>query len=179
MNPLIIGKNLSGLLIAAAAAAKTSVTAGGAGNNIAVVGLTIDRETLQPYGAAAPIDNATPIGAVFLVNYEAALTATDTLSLNGVKVEHSADGATWETYSQQATADTNNIAWPAAGVVDTGGAGGTTQRGCVAYGTNLQGAMRYVRFDFTPVLSAAVTDTATIMVSAVLSGYGEVPASAV
>lgn len=180
MNPLVMAKDLANMIIPVAATGHVSATAGGTGNNTAVTGLTIDRQALQPYGAATAIDNATPIGAVFLLHYEAALGSGDTLSINAVKVEHSADGSTWSTYADQsAVASDINYDWPAAGVVDTGAAGGSTQRGVVAFGTNLQGAMRYVRFDFTPDLSATSTDTASISVSAALTGYGELPASAV
>ncbi len=180
MNPLVMAKDLANMVIAVNATAHVSATAGGAGNNVAVTGLTIDRNTLQPYGAAAAVANAMPVGAVFLVNYEAALGAGNTLSVNAVKIEHSADGSTWSTYVAQTAVVANiNADWPLAGVVDTGATGGSTQRGVVAFGTNLQGAMRYVRFDFTPDLSAASTDTANIAVCAVLSGYGEVPVGAV
>jgi len=180
MNPLLMAKNLASMIIAVEASAHAAATAGGTGDNAEVVGLTIDRENLLPYGTAAAVTNAAPIGAVFLVNYEAALGAGNTLTIGKGLVEDSADGVNWATiYDQTGTAAPIPPAWPVAGVVDTGGAGGTTQRGVIAFGTDIQKARRYVRFDFTPDLSAATTDTLKVDVVAVLSGLGEVPATAV
>src|SRR5665213_813760 len=48
--------------------------------------------------------------------------------------------------------------------VDTGGTGGTTQRGLVLLGCDLKSAYRYVRFDWAPDLSAA-SNTASMIAS--------------
>lgn len=180
MNPLLIGKDLADMTISVAASAHVAATAGGSGDNTAVTGLTIDREALTPYGAGPSYSNAAPIGAIFLVHYEAALGAGNTLTLKAALVQDSADGTNWSTiYDQTGATAPVPPAWPAAGVVDTGATGGSTQRGCVAFGTDIQRARRYVRFEFTPDLSATTTDTANLAAVAVLSGYGEVPAGKV
>lgn len=180
MNPLIWAKDLASMIIPVAASAHVSVTAGGAGDNTQLTGLTIDRDALTPYGAGQTVSHAMPAGAVFLVQYDAALGGGNTLTLKNALVEHSADGTNWTTlYDQSGATAPVPPTWPAAGVVDTGATGGSDQKGCVAFGTPLDGAQRYVRFSITPDLSAAGTDTANLAVAAVLSGYGEVPASAV
>lgn len=175
MNPLLIAKNLASMTIPVAASAHVSATAGGAGNNTAATGLTIDRETLQSYGAGATLTNVVPIGAVFLLFYDTTLTATKTLSIGTVQVQHSPDNSTWTTlWDQSGTASlTEPAGWPASGVVAT-----ATGQGVLAYQADLQGAYRYVRFNFTPDLSNTATDTATLAAVAVLSGMGEVPPSA-
>lgn len=176
MNPLIVGKDLASLIVPAVASAVTSVTAGGSGDNTAITGATIDRMSLTPYGAASPLTNVVPTGAVFLVYYEAVLAAAATITLKAAKIEDSADGSNWATiFDQTGSAGAIPEAWPLAGVVDTGGAGGSTQRGVVAFGTGIKKARRYVRFDVTPDLSAANTDTAKIAIVAVLSGIDELP----
>ncbi len=176
MNPIVQTKDLYNETLAVQASAFVSATAGGAGNATAVVGLTIDRASLTPFGARGVFANIIPRGALFLLSYEATLGAGDTLSISAVKVETSADGATWTTLlDQTGAAAPAGPTWPASGIVDTGAAGGSTQRGVVAFGTSLGDAERYVRFDFTPTLSAAGTDTAKLSISAVLSGIDEVP----
>ena len=176
MNPLLIGKDLADMTITVPASAHVSATAGGAGNNTVVTGTTIDRLTLKPYGAAAAVGNAAPVGAMFEIFYDTSLSSTYTLSLNAVTVEHSPDGSTWSVLYEQgqtgATAPPSN--WPAAGVVAS-----ATGQGVVTFGCNVQGADRYVRILFTPDLSNTATDTATLAAACTFSGYGEVPAAAV
>jgi hypothetical protein len=175
-NPLITGKNLDSITLSVAASAYVASTAGGSGDNTLVTGLTIDRLNLTPNGAKGTIPNVSPFGAMFLVSYEAALAAAATLSIVAAKVEDSADGTTWATiYDITGSAAPVPPTWPAAGVVDTGGTGGSTQRGVVTFMTDIKKARRYVRFDFTPDLSATGTDTGKFIVSAVLSGIDEVP----
>lgn len=176
MNPLLIAKDFGSMSIAVPASAHVSATAGGAGNNVAVTGTTIDRETLQPYGAGATYSNVVPIGARFLLFYDASITATKTLSIGTVQVQHSSDGTTWTTLWDQsgAAALTEPSGWPASGVVAT-----ATGQGVLSYAADLTGANRYVRFNFTPDLSNTATDTVTLAAISVLSGMGEVPPSAV
>lgn len=175
-NPLITGKNLDSITLPVAASAYASATAGGTGDNTLVTGLTIDRLALTPNGAKGTVPNVSPFGAMFLLSYEATLAAAATLSVVAAKVEDSADGTTWATI-YDITGATAPIppTWLAAGVVDTGAAGGSTQRGVVTFMTDIKKARRYVRFDFTPDLSATGTDTAKFMVSAVMTGIDEVP----
>lgn len=175
-NPLLLAKDLYDLTVIVPASAFASATAGGTGDATLVVGTTIDRATLTPFGARGALLNIMPLGAVFTVAYEAVLGAGNTLSISAAKVEDSADGATWATiFDVTGVAASVPVSWPAAGVVDTGAAGGSTQRGIVAYGTDIKKARRYVRFSFTPDLSAANTDTAKFVVGAVLSGIDELP----
>jgi hypothetical protein len=146
----VIMRDLVDVTAGAIASAYTHATAGGAGNNTAVTGLTIDRDS---YGVA--------LCAVFELAYEAALGQGNTITIKNVKVEHSQDGSTWSTYQT----------YTDPGVVDTGGTGGTTQRGVVRLGCDLKSAYRYVRYDWTPVLSAANTDTVSLMASATVAGF--------
>jgi hypothetical protein len=143
-------RDLVDVTAGAIASAYTHATAGGAGDNTAVVGLTIDRNS---YGV--------PLSGVFAIAYEAALGQGNTLTIKNAKIEHSQDGATWADYH----------AFTDPGVVDTGGAGGTTQRGVLRLGCDLKSAYRYVRFDWTPDLSAANTDTVSAIASATLAGF--------
>jgi hypothetical protein len=175
-NPLIEGKDLGNITVPVPASAYVTATAGGAGDNTAVVGLTIDRATLTPFGAGNTLTNVIPTGAVFEVFYECVLAAAATVSIKNVKVEDSADGTTWATVlDQTGVAGPIPPSWPVAGVIDTGGTGGSTQRGVVAFGTDIKRCRRYVRFDWTPDLSATSVDTGKFTVTAVLSGIDEVP----
>ncbi len=175
-NPLIEGRDLANITIPAPASAYVAVTAGGSGDNTAVTGLTIDRMALTPYGAGATVSNALPTGVVFELFYQCTLGAAATISIKNAKVEDSADGSTWATvYDQTGVSGPIPPDWPIAGVVDTGAAGGSTQHGVVAFGTAIKNCRRYVRFDWTPDMSAANTDTGSFAVVAVLSGLDEVP----
>jgi hypothetical protein len=181
-NPLIEMKDLTDITYPVLASNFSTITAGG-NSGTAVTGLTIDRETLLDYGAdargALPAGNL-PMGAIFELAYSATLAATKTLSIGTVQVQSSPDGSTWTTnFDQTGSLTTQASEWPAAGVIDTGAAGGSTQKGVVAYGTNLKGCQRYVRFNFTPTLSATSIDVANITVAAVLSGFCEVPPATV
>ena len=175
-NPLVIGKDLGDITLPVPASAYVAATAGGSGDNTAVTGLTIDRFTLQPTGASTAVSNEPPTSALFELYYECALGAANTITIKSAKLEDSADGTNWATvFDSTASPSTAPSTWPASGVVDTGGTGGTTQRGVVAFNTNIKQCRRYVRFDWTPDLSAANTDTGKFTVTAVLSGFAEVP----
>jgi hypothetical protein len=173
-NPLVLGKDLGSLTIPAAASAYTAITAGGSGDDVAVVGLTIDRLNLTPNGTTGTLENVAPTGALFELFYECVLGAGNTISIASALVQDSADGSAWATVFEQGAASAPQ-GWPGAGVLDTGGTGGTTQRGVLAFSTDIKKCRRYVRFGFTPDLSAANTDAGKFVVSAVLSGIGELP----
>jgi hypothetical protein len=79
----------------------------------------------------------------------AALSAAATLIVTGI-FEHSADGVTYTEIGTDETMLTLN-----------GGVGGTLT-GSAVLGCNLAEAERFVRFKFTPDLSAANTDTAKV-----------------
>lgn len=137
------------------ASAYVAATAGGAGNNTAVTGLTIDRYAQNM-----------PLSAAFCIAYQAALSAGFTLSILSPVVQHSPDGSTWSTFASPT----------APGVVATGPAGGATMHGTVRLGVDLDQAYRYVRLNWTPDLSNTVTDTLSAIATAVLSGTNHVPA---
>jgi hypothetical protein len=173
-NELLIAKDLESIINPAISSVYSTATAGGTGDNTEVVGATIDRLTLVRNTVA--LTGAVPIGGVFMIYYEAVLQATYTLTIKNALVEDSADGSTWATvFDQTGVAGPIPPAWPAAGVVDTGATGGSTQRGVMFFGTDLRKCRRYVRFDFTPDLSASGTDTLKTVGIAVLSGFDEVP----
>ncbi len=155
MADIVLQKDIADLTQSVAASAHTTATAGGAGNNVAVTGLTIDRIALN-----------VPLSAAFGIAYEAVLGASNTLSINAVTVAHSPDGTTWTTFSTPV----------APGVVATGPTGGGTVRGVVRVGADLTSAYRYVRFNWTPDLSAASTDTVAALAHATFAGTAHVPA---
>jgi hypothetical protein len=169
-------KDLYNETLVVPASAYDATVAAGSGDNVAVVGLTIDRMNLVPNGARGAFTNIVPRGVMFCLSYECVLGAGNTVSVGAAKVETSADGTTWSTlYDQTGASAPTGPTWPAAGVVDTGATGGSTQRGVVVFGCSLGAALRYVRFDFTPDLSASGTDTGKFVASAVFSGIDEVP----
>lgn len=131
-------------------AAFAAITAGGAGDGAAVNGVAIDRGALGLPGSA--------LVAIF---HQATLAAGQTLSVGAVKVQDSADGASWADFA----------ALPAPGVVATATGGGQTiAKVC------LTGARRYVRLVFTADLSAANTDTATLVGAWTFGGFAALPA---
>ncbi|MBO6511772.1 MAG: hypothetical protein JJ979_25360 [Roseibium sp.] len=62
-------------------------------------------------------------------------------------------------------------------VVAAGGSGGSTEKDTVELDFDLTGAKRYIRPQFTPDLSAANTDTATVSATLVLMGTRKQPVS--
>jgi hypothetical protein len=151
-------KNIGAFIKAVRAAANTAVTAGGAGDNAAVTGVTIDRLALN-----------LPMSAVFAIAWTATLAAAATLTFKNVVIEHGAasnmsDAATFATLEDGTGT-----------VIQAGGAGGTFAD-CKEYDVDLQGAKQYVRIKFTPDLSAANTDTAALAAVAVFGGSQVLPA---
>jgi hypothetical protein len=151
-------KNIGAMIKAVRAAANTAVTAGGAGDNTVVTGVTIDRSALN-----------LPLSAVFAIPWTTTLAAAATLTLKNVVIEHGAasnmsDAATFATLEDGTGT-----------VIQAGGAGGTFSD-CKEYDVDLQGAKQYVRIKFTPDLSAANTDTAALAAVAVFGGSQILPA---
>ena len=136
-----------------------SVVAGAASSGAVVTGVTIDR-----------FASGVPASVVLSLMFEALLAAGKTLSLTNVAIQHSADGQNWSAY----TSSYGPISQP--GVIATGPAGGGTVRGTVPVEVYLGSAFQYVRVLYTPTLSAANTDTATVMVHARYAGFRHVPA---
>ena len=147
--------NIDAYIGAAPAADSASLTAGGTGDNTLVTGLAIDRFA-QGY----------PLSASFVLRYKAVLAAAATISL-AYSIETAVDSAFTAPVVLQTAASA---------VVDTGAAGGSTQRGVFRIPVNLEGALQYVRLKFTPDLSAANTDTAEVSAVAVLGGQDRLPA---
>ncbi len=160
MTDMVLQHDLASLTSGAAASALVSVTAGGAGNNAAVTGLAIDRYTV---GVAT--------AAVFDILFQAALGAANTLSIPAVRVDDSADGVTWAAFQPLNTATVT----PPSGPIATGPTGGGTVNGMARFGIGLRMARRFVRFAFTPALSAANGDTASLMASVTFAGFDRLP----
>lgn len=127
-----------------------SLTAGGAGDNTAITGQTIDR---QGFGSAA-------VG----IHFRATLAAAATLSLL-VQRQQSADGTAWD------AAETVK----ANAVVATGPGGGGTVHGVLEADEDFEMTKRYVRYNVTPDLSAATVDTATVLTAVALGGSEKLP----
>jgi len=160
MSDIVPQHNVGALLRSAIASAFVSATAGGTGDNTAVTGLTVDR--IDP-------NTGSLAGSVrFSVAWQAVLAAAATLTLKTVKIEQSSDNSTWDS--------TAYITFTDPGVVATGPGGGGTVRGVTAFDADLSSAKRYVRIDFTPDLSAANTDTASLSATATLAGSDRLPA---
>ncbi|HTV07798.1 MAG TPA: hypothetical protein VMD97_01980 [Candidatus Aquilonibacter sp.] len=156
MSNFAMTHNIDAFIGAAAASDDVSLTAGGAGDNTEVNGLAIDRAALSY-----------PLSASFIAHYKAVLGAGNTISLSAVV--QTADDSGF-------TENVNTLATFAKAVVDTGAAGGSTQRGVVRFPVDFAGAQEFVRIQFTPDLSAANTDTADVSVVAVLGGQDYLPA---
>ena len=117
----------------------STATAGGTGASTSVTCTAVDRMGFST--------GALPQTAVFGVAYEATLGSGNTIS-HGYSIQSSPDNSTWTDY-QTAT-------WA---VTDTGGSGGTTQKGCFDVAVDLTNAQRYVRIVYNPKFSAGSTDT--------------------
>lgn len=153
-------RNIGALLRTVIASAPAAITAGGAGDNVAVTGLKIDR--------LDPNNGALAHSAQLSILFAATLAQAATLSLGTLKVEDSADGVNWNATAFATFTDP--------GVVATGPNGGGAVDGQASVNVELSGAQRFVRFDWTPNLSAANTDVATLLGAAVLGGFDKLPA---
>lgn len=147
-------RDIGSLIKVDRAAANTSITAGGGGDNTAVTGVIIDRAAI-----------GWPESAVLAIPFTATLAATATLSLAYTVQEGQASNL----------GDAATLASALAAVVATGPAGGGTVTGTFEVSLNLRGAGRYVRCNFTPDLSAANTDTAALSAVLVTGGANRLP----
>jgi hypothetical protein len=136
------------------------VTAAGAGDNTAVTGATIDT---RGYGSAK-----------FCVAWMTTLASAQTLKI-AAEYQESDDNSSWDTA----------VALQAATTVKTGAATaalGTTEFN-VEFGGKANGTAsasqtlgrRYIRFNYTPDLSAGSADTADTSAVAVLGGATDLP----
>jgi hypothetical protein len=128
----------------------TRATAAGAGDNTAVTGAGIDR---LGYNSAK-----------FTVAYKTSLTAAATLSLQ-CEYQTSADNSSWDTA----------VVLQALTVVKTGAVSAFV--GDLSFNLDLESLKRYVRFNFTPDLSAGATDTVDAAAVATLGGPNALPAA--
>lgn len=128
--------------------APVTATAGGANDNVAQNGVSIDR--LDYYSAIVSV----PVTAT--------LTASETATVS-VKVQDSADGSTWADFESGDD------------LVLTGDVGGSTETDIATLKVNLQGADKYIRVVVTCDLSASATDTATFAAIVDLTGSIENP----
>jgi hypothetical protein len=157
MSTFAQAHNIDAFIGAASASDSVSLTAGGTGDNTQVNGLAIDRTTVL----------GSPLSASFIARYKATLGQGNTLSLS----------ATVQTADDSGfTTNVNTLATFTKTVVDTGGTGGSVQRGVFRLPVDFAGAQQFVRVQFTPDLSAANTDTAELSLTAVLGGQDNLPA---
>lgn len=141
------------------AAANTSVTAGGAGDNTAVTGTIIDRDAIY-----------SPQKVTLAINWTATLAASKLLTLKSVLIESSdasdMSGATTLVNWEDATGT----------AIATDSGSGSTLTGCKKYGAHLGPAKRYVRIKFTPDLNATSTDTAALSATLIFDAMYKGPA---
>ena len=137
-----------------AAGAPIAIIAAGAGDNVQVVGATVDR--LGTSGM--------PDSAVVTVAGLAALAAAATLTV-AAEIQESVDGNVW------AAAEVLY----AATIVATGPGGGGNVTFLRETDVNLRGRLRFFRINVTPDLSAGAVDTAVVTATALLGGASVVP----
>lgn len=147
-------RDIGALIKVDRAAANTSITAGGGGDDAPVTGVILDRAAM-----------GWPESAVLAIPFTATLAAGATLSI----------GYTVQEGQAPALGDAETLATAAAAVVATGPSGGGTVTGTFEVSLNLRGAGRYVRANFTPDLSAANTDTAALSAVLVTGGANRLP----
>jgi hypothetical protein len=107
------------------------------------------------------------LSALVGVMFTATLGAGNTLSILPA-VQNSPDGATWTAYGAGLPTTPP--------VVATGPTGGGTVRGQANFQVSLTSALRYVRFVYTPTLSAASVDTAGLIGAGFFGGFDRLPA---
>jgi hypothetical protein len=134
-----LGRDIKAETYPVYALASTAVTAGGGGDNVEIVGATLNLANLPKAESV-----------VFEVPCKAVLAATKTLVVVG-KIQDSANGSDWADLVASATLLTL-----------TGGGGGSTEYGVARVGVDLNKARQYVRASATPNLSATATDTADV-----------------
>ena len=129
------------------------VVAGGAGDGVANVGKTIDRN------ASGNAESAkVQIAGLF------SLADTETVSI-AAEIQESDDDSTWDTAE----------ALQASTVAATGETGGTNENFCVNLSVALKARKRYVRINFTPDCSAGSLDTGFATCVVTLGGGDVLP----
>ncbi len=148
-----LGRDDAAYMTPAFAKAEYDLTAGAGTDGVAQTCAVLDLET--------EFDDIRFGSGTAMVCATATLSAGDSLAITG-KWQQSPDNATW--------ADVNG----AQSILTLIGAdGGSTETGGAKLGINLAEAQRYVRFVYTPDLSAADTDTAKVSAIYVLTSASE------
>lgn len=147
-------RNIGALVAVMRASANVAATAGGTGDATAVTGVILDL-----------MENGHPLSGVLAIPYTATLAEGETLSIAYDIQSGNADDL----------ADATTLASGVSAVVATGPVGGGTVAGTFEVDLLLAGAGRYVRANFTPNLSASVTDTAGLSSVMVLGGFDRLP----
>ena len=129
--------------------APLAITAAGTGDATAVTGQTIDTQAQRGDSM------------VFIVAAHADLTATKVLTV-AAELQESSDDSTW---------DTAEVLWAAATVVSGTG----EQYGSKMARVDLIARKRYIRFNYTPDMSAASADTAVLVGVALMAGGKALP----
>jgi hypothetical protein len=147
-------RSIGDLVAVRRAGANAAATAGSTGDNTEVVGVIIDRAAL-----------GFPQSCVFAVPFTTALGVGQTLSIAYLVQEGNAANL----------GDAETLQSAALAVVATGPEGGGTVTGTFEVNVPLAGAGRYVRFNYTPDLNRANTDTAALSAVAVFGGMDRLP----
>jgi hypothetical protein len=132
-----------------------NIVAAGTGDNSAVTGQSIDR-----CAANGRRYEACRLG----IEFKAVLAAAATLSV-AVELQESSDNSNWDTAE----------ALQASTVAATGPGGGGTVHGVLEFPVQLSGRKQYIRFNFTPDLSAGSVDTAVLGACAAMGGCDRLP----
>lgn len=156
---LVVQRNIGALVGFARAGAASTLTAGGAGDATPVVGGWIDREAIGANYAAGSL----PLSAAVGIAYTATLAAGKALAM-ALQVDTSPDNGTTVT-SLLTVASAQVAASPAGGTVN----------GVANFAVSLTSAQRYVRFTWTPDLSATSIDTASIFPMVAFGGFDRLP----
>lgn len=133
-----------------------TLVAGGAGNNAAVTGVTFDR---AGFGNGS-VANAAEIGLI----YTAEVSKGNTLSASYV-INTSDDSVTWAPFVPNTTA-----------VLATGTTAAGAVSGQLNFPVDFTGAGRFIQLVYTPTLSAAETDTASVGAVGFFAGFDRLPA---
>jgi len=150
----MLGRDIGEEILVKSASVVTAVTAGGSGDATEVDGTSIQRSALGSMYESVKV----------VVHGVTTLQAAETLSV-AANLQDSADGSSWADFGTAV----------ASAVVATGV---TTAAGFEStYDFDIRAARDYVRVQFTPSISTADTDTASIGAVMVLGGATEYPAA--
>lgn len=146
-------RNIGALITCARAAANAAATAGGAGDDTAVVGAIVDRLAI-----------GSPLSAVLAIPFTATLAEDETL-----EVDYTIQEGQEADLSDAATLKTGTV------VAAEGPTGGGTVTGVVQVEVSVSPAGRYVRANYTPDLSRGATDTAALSALWIFGGMDRLP----